>query len=75
MNNITIRFGGNTLSVQIAAGSNVGCLRTNRNYAATLGFSPDGVEFLVNGTLVNDQTVLSNGDVVHVQTRSHQKAI
>lgn len=71
---VTIRYAGTTMTKEIPNGSNVGCLRTNRDYAAVFGFNPTNVDFVVNGSRAADTTVLSNGDNVVVQPKAHEKA-
>ena len=58
----------------LPAGSALSCIRSNRNVAAALGYSPDGVEFVLNGARANDNTVISDGDTVNVQHKAHEKA-
>jgi hypothetical protein len=60
--------------LELPNGSNLGCLRNNRNIAAALGYSSDNVQYIVNGSIASDDVVLSEGDLVSVQNRSHEKA-
>lgn len=71
---VNIRFGGSDMNMEIPNGSNLGCIRNNRNIALALGYGSDNVQFVVNGSTATDDIVLSDGDVIHVQHRAHEKA-
>ena len=72
---VNIGFAGNSMTLELPNGSNLGCLRNNRNIAAALGYSSDNVQYIVNGSIASDDVVLSEGDLVSVQNRSHEKAL
>jgi molybdopterin converting factor small subunit len=72
---ITVSFGGNQLPINgLPVGSTLSCIRANRNVSAALGYSNENVEFVLNGSRASDNTVISDGDVVNVQHKAHEKA-
>lgn len=72
---VNISFAGNSMTLELPNGSNLGCLRNNRNIAAALGYSSDNVQYIVNGSSASDDVTLSDGDIVSVQHRAHEKAV
>jgi hypothetical protein len=71
---VTIRFAGDQISPELPAGSTLSCIKSNKGFAAAMGFDPNAVAFIVNGSAAGDQTVLSAGDIISVQHRAHEKA-
>lgn len=62
------------MTTELLNGSNLSCIRNNRNIALALGYGSDNVQFLVNGSTAGDDIVLSDGDLISVQHRAHEKA-
>ena len=71
---IHISYGGNGRLEDVVPGSNVGCIRQNRNLAISYGYSADD-QPVVNGVPAQDNVVLTEGDRVTFMTRSHEKAL
>jgi len=72
---IKLSFAGNSIETeQVAAGSRLSCIKSNNDFASFLGFDPDAVTFMLNGSMVSGDPVLSEGDVISVAQRAHEKA-
>jgi hypothetical protein len=71
---ITLKSGLNALTIDAAAGTSVGSLITNGNYAAVLGYDASNVEAYISGVKVDSGASAVEGDVIVIQQKAHSKA-
>jgi len=71
---IHIKFAGSNMSPSFPSGTTLSCIKSNADYPLMMGYSREAVQFVVNGANVPDSTVLSDGDIVSIQHKAHEKA-
>jgi len=69
---ITIEYSGNELRKQFPEGTRVSDVINDPNVRAVLGFG--GVDVLINGVTVTDETPVADGDSLVLVTRASAKA-
>lgn len=71
--NITVKFGpANSTSFDAPAGATVGSVLSNPNLKAILKFG-DNVRGVVDGVVQTSSSPLSEGDVLHIETKANEK--
>lgn len=71
---INVSFHGTSLLVRsLPREAGLDAIRKNRNIAAALGYSPERVEYLINGVKPAEDYLFNDGDVVSVQYVAHKK--
>lgn len=71
---VTIRFGlANELTKDVPEGTSVGTLIHDRSIASALGYGSN-VQAVVDGVVQSDNSPLSDGDVVTIETKANSKA-
>jgi len=73
MKNITIKFGGNSMTLQLTA-ETVGEVVNNPNIVAVSGYDPAAVDTRIDGVSVGNCTTVEDGDVLDLAPRAHKKA-
>jgi len=71
---VTVRYGATgELTREFTNGTTAGSVLSNTGIQAALGFGSN-VQAVVEGQVLRNETPLSNGDVVTVETRANSKA-
>ena len=70
---VTLYYGRDSITKELASGSTVSALATNANLAA-IGAPTENNRFTLDGQEVGLQYVLQDGDEIYVETRAHSKA-
>lgn len=71
---VTVKFGaGNSTNYNGGVGQTVGSVKANTNLQSILGYTSN-VDAFVNGVAAGDDCVITEGDVVSLQTRAASKA-
>jgi translation initiation factor IF-1 len=70
---VTLKYAGQSITVNLPDGSTVGSILGNANYQAVLGFSAKD-KAVINGVTQNDAAPIGDGDVVSIENAKQDKA-